>query len=301
MVCSPSRPLRRSGRRQPLAPPPRSGSTPACERLNRNRALLVAYARRRDPALRQELIRLNLPLVRQVALRLAPRTDLDLDDLIQIGCLGLIRAVDGFDPARQAALSSFAVPFIRGAMLRYLRDQHGCLRPPRRLRELQQQAEQLQLQRRHRGLAPLPEAGLAAALGVAPALVREALDLPHSLRLQRLDGPAGGEADGGTLLDQLVSPAAASPAALLELAELVDAGGTSAAADELDPRLLWLRQQLAELDPLLRRLLEGRWLEQRPWAELAAELGIHPRLGQRRLQILLQELRLEGQRRFDSP
>ncbi|MFO7629435.1 MAG: sigma-70 family RNA polymerase sigma factor [Prochlorococcaceae cyanobacterium] len=294
MACStphprpsrPSRPSRSSSSSRS------SGFTPACDRLRRNSALLAAYARSRDPQLRQELIELNWPLVRQVALRLAPRTDLELDDLIQIGGLGLIRAVDAFDPARRVALSSFAVPYVRGAILHYLRDQHGCLRPPRRLRELQQQAEKLQLQRRHRGLAPLPQPGLAAALGVEQALLREAIELPFNLRLQRLDAPAGPGQDGASLLDLLAAPAGLAKAGLPEAGQ---------AAPGLDPRLQWLRSQVAELDPLLQRLLEGRWLEQRPWAELAAELGIHPRMAQRRLQTLIHELRLEGQRCFATP
>lgn len=80
----------------------------------RNLALLASYALRRDPRQRNRLVELNLPLVRKIAHQESLRTDLPFEDLVQEGALGLIRAVEAFDPARPTALSSFAVPYIQG-------------------------------------------------------------------------------------------------------------------------------------------------------------------------------------------
>lgn len=246
-----------------------------------NEAMLLAYAQRRDPQLRRRLIEANLPLVRRIAARLAPSTDLPLDDLIQSGCLGLIRAVDGYDPRHGTALSSFAVPYVRGAMLQHLRDRHPLLRVPRRLRELQQQRQRLVQQRQHSGLEPLSEEGLAEALGVTPQRLQEAERAARAEQLRSLDEPgADGDGDATTGLEQLADPS------------------SSDGDQESDPaqaeRCRWLRRRLQELEPGLRRLLEGRLLEERPWAELGAELGLHPRLAQRRLAVLLEQLRSEG-------
>ncbi len=82
--------------------------------LNSN--LLRAYGRRGDVKARNRLVELNLPLVRKVAHQESGRTDLPFDDLVQLGCLGLIQAIEAFDASRQSALSSFAVPYIWGIL-----------------------------------------------------------------------------------------------------------------------------------------------------------------------------------------
>ena len=77
----------------------------------------VRRARRGDPAAREELILGNLGLVRSVVKKLASSLSHDEEDLIQYGIIGLIRAVDGFDPDRGTKFSTYAVPFIGGAIL----------------------------------------------------------------------------------------------------------------------------------------------------------------------------------------
>jgi RNA polymerase sigma-B factor len=79
---------------------------------------------------RERLIERHLPLVRALARRFAGRGE-QLDDLVQVGAVGLIKAVDRFDPARGCDLASFAVPTIVGEIRRYLRDRASPLRVPR--------------------------------------------------------------------------------------------------------------------------------------------------------------------------
>jgi len=83
--------------------------------------LLSAWCVRRDPDARRQLIELHLPLVRALARRYAARQE-QLDDLAQVGALGLIKAVDRFDPERGHSLEAYAVPTIVGEIRRHLRD-----------------------------------------------------------------------------------------------------------------------------------------------------------------------------------
>ncbi len=83
-----------------------------------------------DPRRREELIERHLPLVRALALRFAGRGE-HVDDLVQVGAIGLIKAVDRFDPARGGDLVAYAVPTIIGEIRRYLRDRAAPVRVPR--------------------------------------------------------------------------------------------------------------------------------------------------------------------------
>jgi RNA polymerase sigma-B factor len=98
-------------------------------------ALLARYATSRDPADREQLILLNLGLVTRLARRYAWRGQ-DLDDLVQVGAIGLMNAIDRYDPTRQGGLTAFAVPSILGEIRRYFRDKSATVRFPRRLWEL---------------------------------------------------------------------------------------------------------------------------------------------------------------------
>ncbi len=257
--------------------------------LNAN--LLRAYGRRGDFKARNRLVELNLPLVRKVAHQESGRTDLPFDDLVQLGCLGLIQAIEAFDASRQSALSSFAVPYIRGSMRHFLRDRHPALRCPRRLRELHLRGQVLQEQRQQRGERPLAEAALAEALGCSADLWHEAVAVHRALQVRSLDAPATGSGSGGgdagslTRLDQLASEADPALGALDGCAEQLPLTASQRA----------LRQRLEQMDPLLRQLLEGRLLYGASWQELGETLGLHARMARRRFETLIEELRQELQ------
>jgi RNA polymerase sigma-B factor len=95
---------------------------------------LVAFAQTRDPQLRALLVERYLPLARSIVRRYA-RTSEPLDDLVQVASLGLLKAIDRFDPSREIAFSSFAVPTIAGELRRYFRDRSWAVRPPRDLQD----------------------------------------------------------------------------------------------------------------------------------------------------------------------
>jgi len=247
----------------------------------RNHRWLEAYAASRSQRLRlrwrDALVRANLPLVRQVAARVAPRTGLPFDDLAQVGSLGLIRAIEAFDPRRNVRFSSFAVPYIRGAIAHELRDRGSLLRIPRPLWELRQRATSLEQQlRRERGGGPA-RAELAERLGCPPEQLAEALALQQLTDPRSLDAPLAGEGGEGSplcLLDLLAAPAAESSAEIGE--DHADDG------DEESERCRWLRLQLDALPQELRELLTGRQLQGCSWVELGRSLGLSPRMAQRR-------------------
>jgi RNA polymerase sigma-B factor len=253
----------------------------AQQRQQRNQCRLLAYAGSHDPRRRRvwrdALVVDNLPLVHTIAGRLARQGALPFDDLVQVGSLGLMRAIETFDPKRQAQLSTLAVPYIQGAILHELRDRQHLMRVPRSLWELRQRQAKLQQQRCRQGLPPLGEAALAQALGCAPQLLREVRELAAVTAVRSLDAPRSGGEDGespGSLLEQLAAPASPGSDA--------GPGDGETVSEETAAELRWLRGALAQLDPLIRELLEGRILHGCTWVELGNRLGLHPRQAQRR-------------------
>jgi RNA polymerase sigma factor (sigma-70 family) len=261
-------------------------------RGERNRRWLAAYAAARDPEERRRwrnaLVSANLAIVRSLAVRVGGSSELPLEDLVQVGSEALIRAVEAFDPERGVSLSSYVVPYVRGALRHELRDRRSLVRIPRSLWELRQREGRLQEQFRRQGRPEPPEEQLSRLLGCEPGQLREVRGLNLVEAMRSLDAPLGG-ADGGgedraTLLDRLPDPASL-PAMPPQENEAAPA----------DPRMGWLETATARLLTWEHRLVRGRYGLGRTWVELAAELAIAPRQAQRRGEGLLARLRSEAQ------
>jgi RNA polymerase sigma-B factor len=153
-------------------------------------ALLRRYHLDGDRQARQELVERLLPLVRTIARRYQHRGE-PLEDLVQVGCIGLMKAVDRFDLERGVKLSTFAVPNIAGEIKRYFRDRSSAMRIPRDVQDLSAEigtaTERLtaRLQRTPR----ISE--IAEAVGADIELVMEALHSVHAHRAMSLDEPLG--------------------------------------------------------------------------------------------------------------
>lgn len=102
--------------------------------------LLQQYRDTPTAELRNQLVEMNFGLVRREALHWVQQCTETYDDLVQVGSLGLIRAVERFEMTKGYAFSSFAIPYIRGEIQHYLRDKGDSVRIPRRWIELRQQA-----------------------------------------------------------------------------------------------------------------------------------------------------------------
>jgi RNA polymerase sigma-B factor len=110
--------------------PPRRGARDR----RRETLLFTRYCETRDPSLREQLVESYLPLARTIARRYkSPRVP--AEDLVQVAAIGLMKAVDRYDPARGVAFSSYAVPTMVGEVQRHFRDHTWGVRPPRDLQE----------------------------------------------------------------------------------------------------------------------------------------------------------------------
>ena len=114
----------------PATPRAGTGHDDRAKRLRRERALFVRYRRERDPRARQLLVERFLPLARHLA-RQHAGPDQAFDDVFQVACIALVKAVDRFDPDRGVAFSSYAIPTITGEIKRYFRDTAWAVHVPR--------------------------------------------------------------------------------------------------------------------------------------------------------------------------
>ncbi len=119
-------------------------SSKSAQLRSRGMELLMEYKQDRSVRLRNQLVRLNAGLVRKIAHRVSHQCAEPYEDLEQIGYIGLIRSIERFDPSQGCAFSSFAVPYIRGEMLHFLRDRGTTVKIPRRWQDLQKEGQKRQ-------------------------------------------------------------------------------------------------------------------------------------------------------------
>jgi RNA polymerase sigma-B factor len=172
-----------------------------------DRALLRRYHEDGDLAARDQLIERYMSLVRSLARRYAYRGE-QLDDLVQIGAIGLIKAIDRFDVDRGVELTTYATPNIIGEIKRHFRDKGWSVRVPRGLQELNVKLSKLiEEQTVELGRSPtIPE--LAKAAGAEEELVVEALESGRAYSAVSLS-TGGGQEEGE--LDPLESLGAEEP------------------------------------------------------------------------------------------
>lgn len=149
--------------------------------------------------IRSDLVEMHLPLVRYVAQRYADRGE-PLDDVMQAGTLGLINAVDRFEPDRGVAFSTYAVPTIVGAIRRHFRDATWSVKVPRRLQELRGRIDSAHDQLAQELRRSPTVAEIADRADLDPQDVLDALELGHVRDLAPLDLPTP---DGTSIADQL--------------------------------------------------------------------------------------------------
>ena len=180
--------------------PTRTLNSPA--RLPDERALFDRYSVTRDAAAREQLIERFLPLARSIALRFSTRRD-TLEDLLQVATIGLINAVDRFDPDRGVAFSTYAVPTISGEIKRYFRDRTWTVRPPRALQELALRVDAAVVALTEDKRAPTVTE-IARKLDEPEELVLEALHAHHARYGVSMQAQLGSDDDdGGRLEDRI--------------------------------------------------------------------------------------------------
>lgn len=238
----------------------------------REEALLRLYARSRSAALREDLVGRFMPLARSLAMRYRGGTE-SLDDLVQVASLGLVKAVDGFDPERGRPFTAYAVPTILGELRRHFRDHVWNIHLPRSLQERTMSVDNAVNQLTEE-LGRFPTvAQIATRLEISQEDVLEALRAGEARRTLSLDAPA--------MRDDEDSVATVETIASEEL------GFDRVEADEAA-----LEAGLSERDWLVLRL---RFVEQMNQYEIGRQLGVSQmqvsRIMRRALRMLLTAVR----------
>ena len=193
-----------------------------------------------------------LPLARQLARRYA-RSNEPLDDLEQVASLGLLKAIDRFDPTRATAFSSFAVPTIQGELRRHFRDKGWALRVPRDLQELAVRVERVADDlESERGRAPTSDE-IARHIGVSTERVLDAREASAAYRAVSLDRPRD-DADAGD--------------------DLVDVIGVEDPGYHLADEAATVEPLMSVLSDREREVLRLRFAEDLTQSEIGARLGV---------------------------
>ena len=224
-----------------------TGQLPVLTEAEKRQLLTLAHAG--DKAARARMVEGNLRLVLSVVQRFAQRGE-NLDDLFQVGCIGLIKAIDNFDPAQEVRFSTYGVPMIIGEIRRFLRD-NNALRVSRSLRDTAYRAMQSREQ-------------LEKKLGREPTVEEIARQAGMSRR------------EVAAALESVVEPIS------LEEPVYTDGGDAMYVIDQVrdpDGEDSWIsglqfRQTVAGLTPREKRIMELRYLRGKTQMEVAQEIGI---------------------------
>ena len=236
-----------------------------------DRELLRRYHHDGDVEARERLIEQYLPLVRSLARRYSYRGE-QLEDLVQVGCIGLIKAIDRFDVDRGVELTTYATPNIIGEIKRHFRDKGWSIRVPRGLQELNVKLSKLieeltvQLERS----PTIPE--LAKAASVEEEEVLEALETGQAYSTLSLSAPSSGD-------DEDLDP-------------LESLGELEPEYEESEDRAV-LAPGLRVLDERERKILHLRFYDGLTQSQIAQQVGISQMHVSRLIRRSLEKMRAE--------
>ena len=198
----------------------------------------------------------------------------EFDDLVQEARLGLLLAMEKFDPDRGFRVSSYAMSRAKGQILHFKRDRQQSIRVPWRLRDLHARGMRLQEAQQHQGLPRLSSGELANVLRVSQERWQQAVDAHWQTRMISLDVPLSIDESQGlqgteSLLDQLSSPV----------------------KPEADQQLLWLKESMQTLEPHQQRWLDSHYIKGISLRHLALKEGIHEAFLRRAIKATVAQLR----------
>ena len=223
----------------------------AARARDEDRDLLRRYHEEGDVAARERLVRRHLPLVQSLARRYANRGE-SLEDIEQVGAIGLLKAIDRFDIERNVSLATYATPNVVGEIKRHFRDKGWAIRVPRALQELNAKLSTT-IDGLTAKLGHSPSiAEIAHELEASPEEVLEALDVGSAYSTLSLSVPTGAEDDG----DPLES-----------------IGGEDENFERTEERAS-LAPALAHLPSREREILRMRFEEELPQTQIAERVGL---------------------------
>jgi RNA polymerase sigma-B factor len=232
-----------------------SGEETPEERRRRDQELLLRYHRNKDLEAREQLVLRFMPLARQLAARYRGAGE-SQEDLVQVACLGLLKAVDRYEPGRGSPFTKYAVPTMLGELKRHFRDKGWAVHVPRATQELVLKvSDAIGTLPSKLGRSPTPR-DIAVAIGAPVEDVLEAMEAATAYDATSLDAPrsSGEGEDGGWTLGEFV--AEEDPGF-----ELVELGET-------------LRGTMRALPDRDRLILRLRFEEDLTQAEIAERVGV---------------------------
>jgi len=232
--------------------------------------LLAEYTRDRKPEVREELIRRYLPFARGFALRYRGASE-PPDDLIQVASVGLVNAIDRYDPERGTPFTAFAAPTILGELKRHFRDRVWTVRVPRGLHDRMADVDSVTVDLT-RELQRSPSVSeIAKRLGIDQLDVLEVMEAGHNRRPLSLDRPAGsGDPDESTPADWI--------------------GGDDERFGLVEDRAA-LEEAIPHLEERERLVLRLRFVEDMTQSEIAEQIGHSQMHVSRILRRTLQRIR----------
>lgn len=234
--------------------------------------LLMAYQHNPSVALRNKLVRMNTGLVRKIAHRVSHQCAEPYEDLEQIGYLGLIRAIERFNPSQGCAFSSFAVPYIRGEMLHFLRDRGSSIKVPRRWQDLQKEGQKVRVSLAKKlGYQP-NDAEIAEELGISVHEWREIkMAVKNRLPLS-LDATVCQQVDSSITLGETLPD------------------GHYQTLQRLEEDRQQLQRALNQLEDKTRAAIEFVFFGELSRKEVAEKIGVSPMTVTRRIQRGLEQM-----------
>jgi RNA polymerase sigma-B factor len=203
---------------------------------------------------RNTLIEMNMSLVRYAAGRFRSRGEQEMEDIVQVGMIGLIKAIDRFELTREVEFTSFAVPYIVGEMKRFFRDTSWAVHVPRRLQEARVQLAKATEELRSRlGRTPTVKE-LSELMCLPEEEVIEARLAANGYNSASLDAAISGNEDGETALADFI--------------------GTQDASLELVEDFHALAPMIAELDERDRQIIHMRFVEELTQSQIGERLGV---------------------------
>ncbi|CAM5666030.1 RNA polymerase sigma factor SigF [Streptomyces olivaceoviridis] len=203
---------------------------------------------------RNTLIEMNMSLVRYAAGRFRSRGPEEMEDIVQVGMIGLIKAIDRFELSREVEFTSFAIPYVVGEIKRFFRDTTWAVHVPRRLQEARVQLARATEELRSRlGRAPTVKE-LSELMSLSEDEVREARLASNGYNSSSLDATIGGSEDGESVLQDFI--------------------GVEDTALELVEDFHSLAPLIADLDERDRQIIHMRFVEELTQAQIGERLGV---------------------------
>ncbi|MFD5016022.1 MULTISPECIES: RNA polymerase sigma factor SigF [Streptomyces] len=220
---------------------------------------------------RNTLIEMNLSLVRYAASRFRARGD-SMEDVVQVGTIGLIKAIDRFEVSREVEFTTFAVPYIVGEIKRFFRDTSWAVHVPRRLQEARTELAKATEELSSR-LGRMPTTReLSELMSLSEEEVIEARKASNGYQSASLDAAVTGDAENGESV-------------------LADLLGEEDPSLELVEDFHSLAPLIAGLDDRERRIIHLRFVEERTQAQIAEQIGVSQMHVSRLISRILKQLR----------